>query len=75
MDIHQWVEEAQEGNQEAFAYICRQFAGLVKKYAFQAHVRAIAEEAEAQGWLALTEAVRPMTEKVRCLFQVLRRAE
>lgn len=68
VDIHQWVKEAQEGNQEAFAYICRQFAGLVKKYAFQAHVRAIAEEAEAQGWLALTEAVKAYDGKSQVPF-------
>lgn len=67
MNLEQLVIEAQAGNGsgEAFAEVCRRFAGLVKKYANQPHVAGIKEEATAEGWLAVTAAVRtydPATE-------------
>lgn len=56
--IEELVKQAQQGNQEAFAEICRRFTPLVKKHAFQAHLKGIVEEAEGQAWLALVEAVQ-----------------
>ncbi|CVK19910.1 RNA polymerase sigma factor [Sporomusa sphaeroides] len=60
MNIEQLVIQAQAGNEggEAFAEVCRRFAGLVKKYANQPHVAGIKEEAAAEGWLAVAAAVR-----------------
>ncbi|MEL7633384.1 sigma-70 family RNA polymerase sigma factor [Sporomusa sphaeroides] len=60
MSIEQLVIQAQAGNEggEAFAEVCRRFAGLVKKYANQPHVAGIKEEAAAEGWLAVAAAVR-----------------
>lgn len=52
------VIEAQEGNAMAFEAICKQFTGLVKKSAYQAHIRTIYEEAVAVGYLALVEAIK-----------------
>jgi RNA polymerase sigma factor (sigma-70 family) len=57
MELHQLVKKAQMGDKEAFQEICTRFTGLVKKYAREAHLLPIAEEAEAQGWLAIVEAV------------------
>lgn len=60
MNIEQLVIQAQARNEggEAFAEVCRRFAGLVKKYANQPHVAGIKEEAAAEGWLAVAAAVR-----------------
>ena len=60
MNLEQLVMEAQAGKRdgEAFAEVCGRFAGLVKKYANQPHVAGIKEEATAEGWLAVTAAVR-----------------
>lgn len=60
MKIEQLVIQAQARNEggEAFAEVCRRFAGLVKKYANQPHVAGIKEEAAAEGWLAVAAAVR-----------------
>lgn len=52
------VIEAQKGNAVAFEAICKQFTGLVKKSAYQAHIRTIYEEAVAVGYLALVEAIK-----------------
>jgi RNA polymerase sigma factor (sigma-70 family) len=38
--------------------ICRQFVGLVRKYAYQPHIRNVVEDAESAGWLALVQAIR-----------------
>lgn len=53
VDLAALIAQAQQGEEEAFAEICRRFAGLVKKYAFQQHLRPIADEAQAHGWLAI----------------------
>ena len=58
MDLLDLVQRAQGGEDEAFAEICRRFGGLVKKHAFQPHLRPVAEEAQCQGWLAVAEAVK-----------------
>ncbi|SFM14420.1 RNA polymerase sigma factor [Pelosinus propionicus] len=58
MELHQLVRNAQRGDKEAFQEICTCFTGLVKKYAHQAHLRTITEEAEAQAWLAVVQAVK-----------------
>ncbi len=58
MEIRELTERARQGDEKAFSLLCRQFAGLVKHYAWQSHVRSIAEEAEAEGWLAVVRAVR-----------------
>ena len=62
MELHQLVRNAQMGDREAFQEICTRFTGLVKKYAHQAHLRPIADEAEAQGWLAVVQAVKTYDE-------------
>lgn len=62
MELHQLVRNAQLGDREAFHEICTCFTGLVKKYAHQAHLRPIADEAEAQGWLAVVQAVKTYDE-------------
>lgn len=57
MDVQQLVEKAQTGDLQAFEQVCRQFAKLVHKQALQAHLGTIREEAMAEGWLALAEAI------------------
>jgi len=57
-ELHQLVASAQQGDDAAFAEICRRFEGLVVKQAFQAHLRSIGEDAKAEGLLAVVEAVR-----------------
>ena len=57
MDLLQLVEAAQNGNDIAFCEVCQRFVGLVKKHANQAHVRGIREEAQAEAWLAVSQAV------------------
>ncbi|CUH94449.1 hypothetical protein P22_0515 [Propionispora sp. 2/2-37] len=52
------VEKAQQGDESAFQEICQRFAGLVKKHAGQAHLRPIREEALAECWLAVVQAVK-----------------
>lgn len=52
------AQSRQEDGGDAFAEICRRFTGLVKKYANQPHVAAVREEALAEGWLAVAEAVQ-----------------
>ncbi|WP_245692428.1 RNA polymerase sigma factor [Sporomusa acidovorans] len=60
MNLEQLVNKAQgrQDGEDAFAEICRRFTGLVKKYANQPHVAAVREEALAEGWLAVAEAVQ-----------------
>jgi len=58
MELNELVMKAQDGDSAAFALICRRFEGLVKKYAFQPHLRPLGEDALAEGWLAVAQAVR-----------------
>ncbi len=51
------VKRAQQGDEQAASDVCLRFTGLVKKYAFQPHIRPIAEEAQAQGWLAIIQGI------------------
>lgn len=51
------VKMARQGDRDAFQELCTRFTGLVKKYAGKNHLYPIAEEAEAQGWLAVVQAV------------------
>ena len=62
MECNELVKQAQAGDKEAFREVCSRFTGLVKKYAYQSHMRLIAEEAEAQGWLAVVQAVQSYDE-------------
>lgn len=64
MEIRELMERARQGDEKAFSLLCRQFTGLVKRYAWQSHVRSIAEEAEAEGWLAVVRAVRAFDAKL-----------
>ena len=64
MEIRELTEQARQGDEKAFSLLCRQFTGLVKRYARQSHVRSIAEEAEAEGWLAVVRAVRTFDAKL-----------
>jgi len=63
MELIILVKQAQAGDEEAVQEICRRFTGLVKKYAFQAHVRSIAEEAESQGWLEVLQGIQQYDEQ------------
>lgn len=58
MDLEELVKKAQAGDQSALQEICINFEGLVKKQAFQNHIRPIACEAMAEGNLAVVQAVR-----------------
>lgn len=58
MELDQLVHKAQTGDRQAFQKVAVRFTGLVKKYAGKSHLRPIAEEAEAQGWLAVAQAVK-----------------
>lgn len=64
MEIRELTEQARQGDEKAFSLLCRQFTGLVKRYAWQSHMRSIAEEAEAEGWLAVVRAVRTFDAKL-----------
>lgn len=58
MELVDLVQQVQAGDEAAFTAICRQFSGLVKKQARQPHLRTIAEDAEAEAWLAVVQAVK-----------------
>jgi RNA polymerase sigma factor (sigma-70 family) len=58
MELNQLVKKAQAGDRQAFQEVTARFTGLVRKYAGKSHLRPIAEEAEAQGWLAVAQAVK-----------------
>lgn len=60
MSLEQLVIEARQGStgQAAFAEVCRRFTGLVKKYANQPHLTGLNEEATAEGWLVVAQAVQ-----------------
>ena len=62
MELNQLVRTAQAGDKQAFAEICNRFTGLVKKHANKPHLRPIVEEATAQGWLAVVQAVKSYDE-------------
>lgn len=57
MELMELVKKAQQGDEQAASEICLRFTGLVKKYAFQPHIRPMAEEAQAQGWLAIVQGI------------------
>ena len=58
MELTTLVKRAQAGDRQAIHDVCLRFAGLVKKYACQPHIRPIAEEAQSQGWLAVVQGIR-----------------
>jgi RNA polymerase sigma factor (sigma-70 family) len=58
LDLQQLVLQAQAGDMTAYDAICRQFRGLVIKQARQGHLAGIREDVEAEGWLALAQAVQ-----------------
>lgn len=58
MELSQLVKTAQAGDKQAFQEVCSRFTGLVKKQANKPHLRPIVEEATAQGWLAVVQAVK-----------------
>jgi RNA polymerase sigma factor (sigma-70 family) len=58
MDLIVLVDNAQNGDAAAMREVCRRFTGLVKKYAFQRHLRPLVSDAESEGWLAVVQAVR-----------------
>jgi RNA polymerase sigma factor (sigma-70 family) len=62
MELNQLVKRAQAGDGQAFQEVTVRFTGLVKKYAGKDHLRPIAEEAKAQGWLAVVQAVKSYDE-------------
>ena len=62
------VKRAKEEDDQAIHDLCQRFTGLVKKYAFQPHIRPIAEEAQGQGWLALVQGIKQYDEGCRVPF-------
>lgn len=58
MELQHLVMKAQHGDREAFAEVCKRFTGLVKRQAWQPHLRPLGEEAEAEAWLAVVKAVK-----------------
>ena len=68
MELIELVRNAQSGNEQAIAEICQRFTGLVKKYAFQSHVRPIAEEALSQGWLEVVQGIQQYDEQAGVPF-------
>ncbi|MDD4599629.1 MAG: sigma-70 family RNA polymerase sigma factor [Negativicutes bacterium] len=68
MDLIEIVRKAQTGNQEAFGEVCRRFEGLVKRQAFQPHLRVLGEDVLGEAWLAVAEAVKGYDEKSGVYF-------
>lgn len=68
MELIELVRNAQSGNEQAITEICQRFTGLVKKYAFQSHVRPIAEEALSQGWLEVVQGIQQYDEQAGVPF-------
>ena len=58
MELVELVKKAQSGDEQAIHDICMRFTGLVKKYAFQPHIRSLGEDAQAQGWLAVVQGIK-----------------
>ena len=58
MELQQLIVLAQAGDPAACAAVCRRFQALVRKRAGLSHLAAIREEAAAEGWLALVQAIR-----------------
>lgn len=58
MELQQLVQNAKQADADALEEICRRFDGLVKKYAFQQHMKTIGGEAFSEGRLAVVESVR-----------------
>lgn len=52
------VTRAQAGDNEAFEEVCRRFKGLVKRQAYQPHLRSLGDDALAEAWLAVIEGVK-----------------
>lgn len=52
------VKKAQNGDSIAMINICKSFEGLIKKYAYKSYLKTISEEALAEGYLALLEAIK-----------------
>ena len=68
MELIKLVKRAQAGDSHAVQEVCLRFTGLVKKYAFQPHIRPIAEEAQSQGWLSVVQAIRQYDENCGVQF-------
>jgi RNA polymerase sigma factor (sigma-70 family) len=58
MELKELVQRAQNGDSEAFTDLCRRFLPLVRKHAFSPHLRCIGSDAEAEGMLAVVQAVK-----------------
>lgn len=68
MKLIELVRQAKAGDVEAFGEVCLRFRGLVKKYAFQSHLKSIVQEAEAQGWLEVVQGIRQYDESTGVQF-------
>lgn len=68
MELLELVNKAQMGDKTAFAAVCRRFEGLVKKHALRPHLRPVAEDAQAEAWLAVTLAVQSYDKTVGVQF-------
>ena len=58
MELINLVTSAQTGDRQAFTEVCRRFEGLVKLQAYQPHLRGLGDDALAEAWLAVVEAVK-----------------
>ena len=68
MNLEDLVIEAQGGSEAAFQEVCERFVGLVKKLAYQPHIRPIGEEAIAIGLLTVVESVKNYNDTVGVPF-------
>lgn len=68
MDLVEIVSKARAGDHTAFDEVCRRFEGLVKRQAFQPHLRVLGDDALAEGWLAVAEAVNSYDRKTGVPF-------
>ena len=68
VELKDLVRKAQNGDDAAFNEICRRFEGLVRHQAFKAHLRVLGEDALAEAWLAVTEAVKSYDESSGVYF-------
>ncbi len=69
MKLNKLVEMAKEGDKVAFQEICERFTGLIKKLAYQSHLRPIAEEAMSIGFLTVVEGVKIYNDSMGVPFE------
>lgn len=66
--VNELVKRAQAGDMDAYTTVCLRFGNLIRKQARQAHLAPLREEAEAEGWLAVAQAVKQYREDLGIPF-------